>query len=72
MAMSGQEYEGFICPYCLVGFGCQGQLQNHFLEMHSGQGQVNLDDYDEVEYVETEVSGYIRYQLENEQSCTKS
>lgn len=54
--MSGLEYEGFICPYCLVGFGSQGQLQSHFLDMHSGQGQVDHDDYDVVEYVEEEVS----------------
>lgn len=28
--------EGFICPYCLVGFGSSGKLQSHFVEMHSG------------------------------------
>ena len=47
------ECEGFICPYCLVGFGTSGKLQNHFIDMHSGQGLI--DDYDVVEYVEEEV-----------------
>lgn len=28
--------EGFICPYCLVGFATSGKLQSHFVEMHSG------------------------------------
>ena len=28
--------EGFICPYCLVGFASSGKLQSHFVEMHSG------------------------------------
>ena len=42
------ETEGFICPYCLVGFASSGKLQSHFVDMHSGQGQV--DDYDIVEY----------------------
>jgi protein-tyrosine phosphatase len=27
--------EGFICPYCLVGFATSGKLQSHFVEMHS-------------------------------------
>ena len=27
--------EGFICPYCLVGFASSGKLQSHFVEMHS-------------------------------------
>ena len=42
------ETEEFICPYCLVGFASSGKLQSHFVDMHSGQGQV--DDYDIVEY----------------------
>ena len=42
------ETEGFICPYCQVGFASSGKLQSHFVDMHSGQGQV--DDYDIVEY----------------------
>lgn len=29
--------EGFICPYCLVGFATSGKLQSHFVEMHSGK-----------------------------------
>ena len=49
------ECEGFICPYCLVGFSQQQQLQQHFLEMHSGLGIVEQDDYDVVEYIEDEV-----------------
>ena len=42
------EAEGFICPYCLVGFASSGKLQSHFVDMHSGEGLV--DDYDIVEY----------------------
>ena len=38
------ETEGFICPYCLVGFGTSSKLQGHFVEMHSGQG--SLDEVD--------------------------
>ena len=41
------ETEGFICPYCLVGFASSGKLQSHFVDVHSGQGQV--DGYDTVE-----------------------
>ena len=52
--MSGNDIEGFICPYCLVSFGTSGKLQNHFVDMHSGQGVV--DDYDVIDYVEDEVS----------------
>ncbi len=48
------ECEGFICPYCLVAFGTTANLQHHFMDMHSGQGQ--MDDYDVVEFVEEEVS----------------
>ena len=39
------EAEGFICPYCLVGFATSSKLQGHFVEMHSGQGAL-----DELEY----------------------
>ena len=35
------EAEGFICPYCLVTFANPSKLQTHFVEMHSGQGQVD-------------------------------
>ena len=31
-----------------MGFASSGKLQSHFVDMHSGQGQV--DDYDTVEY----------------------
>ena len=31
-----------------VGFVSSGKLQSHFVDMHSGQGQV--DDYDTVDY----------------------
>lgn len=51
------ECEGFICPYCLVGFATSGKLQNHFVDMHSGQDQAMADDYEEVEYMEDDVSG---------------
>ena len=34
------ETEEFICPYCMVGFASSGKLQSHFVDMHSGQGQV--------------------------------
>ena len=36
-AISGEtaEYEGFICPYCLIAFESSSELQTHFLEMHS-------------------------------------
>ena len=33
--MSSACDEGFICPYCLVGFGSASKLQGHFVEMHS-------------------------------------
>ena len=46
--MASSEAEGFICPYCLVGFVSSGKLQSHFVDIHSGQGQV--DDYDTVDY----------------------
>lgn len=49
------ETEGFICPYCLVGFASAGKLQSHFVDMHSGQGQV--DDYDTVEYGNVDEDG---------------
>lgn len=39
------EAEGFICPYCLVGFGTSSKLQGHFVEMHSGQGALDEVDY---------------------------
>ena len=39
------ETEGFICPYCLVGFGTSSKLQGHFVEMHSGQGSLDELDY---------------------------
>ena len=56
--MSSLECEGFICPYCLVGFASQGLLQSHFLEMHSGLDQVDQEDeYDDVECKEEMVSG---------------
>ena len=42
---SSNEAEGFICPYCLVGFGTSGKLQGHFVEMHSGQGALDDIDY---------------------------
>ena len=29
------EAEGFICPYCLVGFATSGKLQSHFVDLHS-------------------------------------
>lgn len=48
------ECEGFICPYCLVAFGTSGKLQKHFVDMHSGQGQV--EDCDQVEPLDEEVS----------------
>jgi len=54
------ECEGFICPYCLVSFSHQTQLEQHFVEMHSGQGVVEQDDYDVVEYVEEEVCLHVR------------
>lgn len=60
---TGVECEGFICPYCLVGFSHQQQLQQHFLEMHSGLGIVEQDDYDVVEYVEDEVRLWGRHQV---------
>ena len=41
------EAEGFICPYCLVTFANPSKLQTHFVEMHSGQGQV--DDFDAID-----------------------
>ena len=47
------ECEGFICPYCLVGFGSSAKLQSHFVDMHSGQGLV--DDYDVIENLDEEV-----------------
>ena len=34
--------EGFICPYCLVGFATSGKLQSHFVEMHSGGSEASL------------------------------
>ena len=42
--MSGEHTEGFICPYCLVGFVSASKLQSHFLDMHSGQGFVDEPD----------------------------
>ncbi len=29
------EAEGFICPYCLIGFATSGKLQSHFVDLHS-------------------------------------
>ncbi len=29
------ETEGFICPYCLIGFASGGKLQAHFVDLHS-------------------------------------
>lgn len=54
------EAEGFICPYCLVGFGTSGKLQGHFVEMHSGQGAL-----DELDYIngEEEVSRMILFKI---------
>ena len=43
-SVANHEGEGFICPYCLVGFSSPGKLQGHFVDMHSGHGTV--DDYD--------------------------
>ena len=40
------ETEGFICPYCQVGFASSGKLQSHFVDMHSGQGQVECGNVD--------------------------
>ena len=37
-----------------MGFSTSGKLQSHFVDMHANQGQA--EDYDEVEYVEEEVS----------------
>ncbi len=63
--MSGvEECEGFICPYCLVSFSQQHQLQQHFVEMHSGLGVVEQDDYDVVEYVEDEVGCCEMYNIQ--------
>ena len=39
------EAEGFICPYCLVGFATSSKLQGHFVEMHSGQSALDEVDY---------------------------
>lgn len=39
------EAEGFICPYCLVGFATSSKLQDHFVEMHSGQASLDEVDY---------------------------
>lgn len=56
------ECEGFICPYCLVGFSTSGKLQDHFVDMHGSEGFG--EDYDEVEYVEEEVR-----ERERERKC---
>ena len=40
-----KEPEGFICPYCLVGFATSSKLQSHFVEMHSGQGVLDEVDH---------------------------
>ena len=34
--------EGFICPYCLVGFLTSAKLQSHFVEIHSGGDEKSL------------------------------
>ena len=57
------EAEGFICPYCLVSFATSGKLQSHFVDMHSGQGQMD-DEFvpneteevaEKVKYVQKEI-----------------
>ena len=54
------EAEGFICPYCLVGFAISSKLQGHFVEMHSGQGVLDEIDYsNEEEEVSIEHINYI-------------
>ena len=40
-----------------MGFASSGKLQSHFVDMHSGQGQV--DDYDTVEYGNVDGDGDI-------------
>ena len=44
-AEMSNEAEGFICPYCLVGFATSSKLQGHFVEMHSGQSALDEVDY---------------------------
>ena len=54
--MSSVETPGFICPYCLVRFASPGNLQSHFVDMHSG-AEFGLDS-DEGEEMVGAAAGY--------------
>lgn len=53
------EAEGFICPYCLIGFATSGKLQGHFVDLHSEATEPELPEVEEDEWeAEEEVSGH--------------